>query len=1323
MSDTDSQIQEEALLCDKFHEQWEDGRSPSVAGFLREHPGPIDEDLLCRLVRIDIYHRQKNHERPAPEVYRQFGLKALRSAMLHLGETRTALPAFGSTAGTQTNLSGQPREDSEVSQSFAPGDSIGRYQLIETIGIGGMGTVWRATQQEPVRRIVALKLVREDAAANKAIARFEAERQTIALMEHQNIAKIFDAGTTESGAPFFVMELVDGQRLDTYCDENLLSVQQRMELCVPICNAVQHAHQKGIIHRDLKLSNILVSEVDGQPVPKVIDFGLAKTLDRNALSDTTAFTELGYIVGTLQYMSPEQSESNNQDVDTRSDLYSLGALMYKLLTGISPIESGGEELSVYDALSWVREKDPLSPGVWFKSESADRKRVQAAADALELTPEKAASAIAGDLDSIIMKALEKDRNDRYQAASELAADIQRFLNDESILARAPTPLNRARKFVKRNRGLVASIAVTTFLLLGGIIGTSYGLFWAIEERDRANAESLRARQETIRTKEAQKRLSQSEKKLSSRLAAIAKQSAWSQWRLGEVSSAWKTLKQLDETEEDWLTRYLMAEMSSSDQVLFGHAQQVMAIAVSSADKLVATGGNDDTVKFWDVQNGELIASHSTNESVTSVDFAPDGKTLAYADRSNRVVILDCRTQQRLVEFAPFKQDIASVKFGPDGNTLVAALLGKDSFRAIDDRDYANIEPPKIYILSIKDQSISQTLEGHSHEITALSMSSDGDTLASGDMSGRCCFWRMVEGKYTLEKSIKTHSLGTRGLAISHDGKQLATAGGDRTVKLWDVKSWENTKTFAGHKNVVHSVDFSPDGSQVVSASSDESAIVWNVTGNGKYTFRGHYRGLNAAVFSSDGKRILTASDDQTIRIWNTSTHSRLTHKAHEGTVWVIDDSPDGRLVASAGEDGFVVLTDAATGMPTNPKLAHPEAVLTLTFLGDGSLATGCADGNLRIWDVETRTLKHTVEAHGDYIWDVSVAPDGLSIVTAGEEHWAKQWDTSTWKLMQEFKGHQIGLASARFSPNGKYLLTASDDGTVRLWNVKSGKTLHVFTDHKDAVWRAVFSPDGRWIASSSFHGEIILWETASRKLVNKVKAHSSQTAGLTFSKDGSQLVSASDDGRIKFWDIESLLRQDNANAEIIVLSDRPNMQAVHVSFSSDGSKLLSGSIDNVTIRSAIGPRKQLPFLIEEASDLLSQAGIIMAQDIVKEKDLDKVLANARKCCRFFPSYESFTRLGQIQYLRDQLPEAIVSLEEAYRLQNIVYRHPDLAPTIEGYLALAYLKSGDIAASKKMQQLFEAKYNENEWNEDTSTRKLRNQLVKLCEELTISTTAK
>lgn len=311
---------------------------------------------------------------------------------------------------------------------------IDHYRLIEPIGTGGMGTVWLAQQDEPVKRSVALKVTNNRFNSKKSDARFEAERQAIALMDHQNIAKILDVGTTPDGHPYFVMELVDGVPLNEYCDERKFGLHERLELMIPVCRAIQHAHQKGIIHRDLKHSNVLVTEYDGVAVPKVINFGLVKSqISELSLTDKTLFTEIGKVVGTVQYISPEQAESTNVDVDTRSDIYSLGVMVYKLLVGVTPLNDGDlEKMPLLEALKTIREKNPQKPSVKVRSAGQNDSKIftnrNCRADEL-------ASQLKGDLDCIVMKALESDRKHRYQTANALAAELTRYLNNEKILAR------------------------------------------------------------------------------------------------------------------------------------------------------------------------------------------------------------------------------------------------------------------------------------------------------------------------------------------------------------------------------------------------------------------------------------------------------------------------------------------------------------------------------------------------------------------------------------------------------------------------------------------------------------------------------------------------------------------------------------------------------------------------------------------------------------------------------------------------------------------------------------------------------------------------
>jgi serine/threonine protein kinase/Tfp pilus assembly protein PilF len=371
-----------------------------------------------------------------------------------------------------------------------PGSAIGPYKLLQEIGEGGMGTVFMAEQQEPVQRKVALKIIKAGMDSRQVLARFEAERQALALMDHPNIAKVHDGGATEAGRPYFVMELVKGLPITRYCDEHHLTPRQRLEVFIPVCQAVQHAHQKGIIHRDLKPSNLLVAPYDGKPVVKVIDFGVAKAMGQR-LTDKTLITEFGAVVGTLEYMSPEQAELNNQDIDTRSDIYSLGVLLYELLTGTTPLNRARmKQVAFTELLRRIREEEPPKPSTRL-AESKDT--LPSISAQRQTEPAKLTNLVRGELDWIVMKALEKDRNRRYETANGFALDVQRYLADEPVQAFPPSPIYRFKKFLRRNKGPVLAASLVLLALVGGIIGTTLGLrraqheIWqAGQERDRAN---------------------------------------------------------------------------------------------------------------------------------------------------------------------------------------------------------------------------------------------------------------------------------------------------------------------------------------------------------------------------------------------------------------------------------------------------------------------------------------------------------------------------------------------------------------------------------------------------------------------------------------------------------------------------------------------------------------------------------------------------------------------------------------------------------------------------------------------------------------------
>lgn len=379
--------------------------------------------------------------------------------------------------------------------SETAGTVIGPYRLLQQIGEGGMGFVFMAEQTEPIQRMVAFKIIKPGMDTRQVIARFEAERQALAMMDHPNIAHVIDAGTTSTGRPYFVMELVKGVPITKYCDENQLTLRERLELFLPVCQAVQHAHQKGLIHRDLKPSNILVAEYDNHAVPKVIDFGVAKATGRK-LTNRTMFTEYGQLIGTFEYMSPEQAKLNQLDIDTRSDIYSLGVLLYELLTGSTPFERKRLQDTAFDEmLRIIREEEPPKPSTRLSTVEG----LPLIATNRRLEPLKLNRLVRGELDWVAMKALEKDRERRYETANDLAADIQRYLNDEPVEACPASAAYRFRKFTHRHRfGVAAGLALAVALVLG-VAGTTGGMIWALRERKAEQASAALATAQALRS--------------------------------------------------------------------------------------------------------------------------------------------------------------------------------------------------------------------------------------------------------------------------------------------------------------------------------------------------------------------------------------------------------------------------------------------------------------------------------------------------------------------------------------------------------------------------------------------------------------------------------------------------------------------------------------------------------------------------------------------------------------------------------------------------------------------------------------------------------
>ncbi|MEM8735078.1 MAG: serine/threonine-protein kinase, partial [Planctomycetota bacterium] len=1061
--------------------------------------------------------------------------------------------------------------------------TIGRYRLLNLVGEGGMGQVWRAAQEEPVRRTVALKLMGKNVGKD-ALGRFEAERQAIAMMDHPNIAKILDADTTEDGNPYFVMELVKGMPMDQYCNQRKLGLDDRLRLMLPVCRAVQHAHQKAIIHRDLKHSNILVGENDSKPIPKVIDFGLAKAMDnRQSLTDTTVYTEYGKVVGTIAYMSPEQADSKEVDIDTRSDIYSLGVVLYKLLTGKTPLQVDGSANSMVGALRIIKERDACAPSLALRN---TRDATTWTQENTTLTLEKYSEQIRGDLDSIVLKALEKDRGDRYATANEFAEDIERYLNKEPILARPRSAFYTVRKFVQRNRGLVASVLSILLLLVAGIIGTTNALLYALKAQHYTNTQ----------------------------LWALRLKSTWNDWNAGNTQSAWQTLREIDSDTASWTSRYLANEMFTSDpnDIFHGHAFLVLTTDISPDGKLIVSGGSDDAVYLWDANSNQQIGRLLTDDIVTCVHFSPDGSTCAIADRSNRVTLVEASSLSKIKTYGPFDQDVSSLAFHPELPVIVFGFSGNDSSRAgmVRAKKFETNQAARLVAIHIKSGESLGEADGHSDEITSLEFNQAGDTLLSSSLDGTLKVWKYdttLDADKRFESRVKIQATpgGVHELALSPDAAKVVCVGADKVANLFSTETGALLNRFAGHTSKTLGVDFSPDGKLIATACRDQTVIIWDLDGNIIKKCKGHAGPVNEIRFFPDGRRLISASDDLTLRRWSLDSPgaSAVATDLANCAQWQADFSPDKRTVALAGDNGTVTLLDAQTGSVR--KVLHQDgAALCLVWLEDGRLVSAGEGNAIYVWNNPDAkgaltTPARTIKIEEQAVWDISVSPDQRWLVIAGSNPTAKIMDSITFETKGELVGHQEGLASARFSQDGRYLVTACDDQTAKVWNAGNYRLLMTLEGHSQPVWRAVFCPtDSSLVATSCADGSLLLWDWKSGTVQVEFDGHASQIAGLTFTPDGKCLVSASDDGTVMIWDVE-------LGVNLFVFEERPSRPVIGATFSKDGQSLVTAGVATATIRHA-RPVFVPPFLRRDATEEMHRFEFRVIDQDISPNELQEI---------------------------------------------------------------------------------------------------------------------
>ena len=765
-----------------------------------------------------------------------------------------------------------------------PGSAIGRYKLLQKIGEGGMGVVFMAEQTEPVRRKVALKIIKLGMDTKSVVARFEAERQALALMDHPNIAKVLDAGSTETGRPYFVMELVKGVPISTYCDKNQLATAERLKLFTQACQAIQHAHQKGIIHRDIKPSNVLVTLHDGKPVPKVIDFGIAKATNQR-LTEKTLFTNFAQMIGTPAYMSPEQAEMSGLDVDTRTDVYSLGVLLYELLTGTTPFPEKELLSKGYGEMQRIiAEEEPERPSLRMSTLEGEQQSIVSknrAGDVTQLTRQ-----LRGDLDWVAMKALEKDRTRRYETASGLAEDIERHLADQPVAARPPSMLYQFQKAWHRNRVIVsAGLGMAASL----VIGLSVSLWKTTEARAAKQEANINERRATDQTKIAveeagnARRAEAEAKRLSvesarqadyNRRLAYASDMNQAQRTIesGNIGQAMELLSRYrprgeEEDIRGWEWRYLRQQCrSDAEQILGDLGDRIVSMKFSTSYDgrwLVAKGLSEQSdprgaMTYFDLKSGRSTRPSWLEDGDRLISFSPTEPVAAIHRPHFGVRLINFKTNEELwhaklsLQFDVEGKGFVTGEFSGNGaffwhTTGMATLIWRvEGGAQVLDLPWTGLprialspdgsryavhhwqkEGPNLRVVEVVTgrEIFNRTFE-RGDSIGVLRFSSDGGTLfANRDQHGSEI--ALIDAQTGDELGrLRGHDSIVTDIREMPDGRTLVTAGADQTVRLWDWKKRLPLRIFRGHREAVRRVAVLPDGESLVSGGYDGQIMLW-----------------------------------------------------------------------------------------------------------------------------------------------------------------------------------------------------------------------------------------------------------------------------------------------------------------------------------------------------------------------------------------------------------------------------------------------------------------------------------------------------------------
>jgi WD40 repeat protein/serine/threonine protein kinase len=1083
---------------------------------------------------------------------------------------------------------------------------LGDYQIIREIGRGGMGVVYEAIQLSLGRRVALKVLPLAGALDARQLQRFKNEAHAAAHLQHQNIVPVYFVGC-ERGVHFYAMQFVEGQTLAAIIQElrqldgRQVKAPQEVEarplgdlaselvsgrwapakgdgadspttgpyslppfvapyqpgvglgqipivetatravatistehstkspgffrtvanLGIQAAEALEHAHQLGVIHRDIKPANLMV---DARGNLWITDFGLAHCQGGCEL------TMSGDLLGTLRYMSPEQAMGSRVIVDQRTDIYSLGATLYELLA-LEPVFSGHDRQELLRQLAFEEPKPPHSLN----------------------------KAIPPELETIVLKAVEKNPADRYATAQEFVDDLRRYLEDKPIRARRPTVGQRARKWVRRHPGVArTAVAALVVIALGSILSTML----IAHQRDLADA---RAREADDNAAEAIGRLYISDMRLAQR--------AWEDNQMG-----W--LLELLEGQRPQRTRgidlrgfewHYWWRLSHSD-LLTIRGRPISCVASTPDGTRIVSGGGGGNQPFelevGDVNTGpEPFRVTRDSGGINCVAYSPDGKQIVSGNYDSTLRVWDAATgQETLVLKAPGW--VMSVAFSPDGRRIVSG--GTED---------AHDARPRVWDATTGKEAL--TLKGHHtgmvHPagVRCVAYSSNGNWIASGGEDNTVKVWDAATGEEI--QTLKGHTGTVTCVTISPDGLRIVSGSGDNTLKVWDAATGQEILTLKGHTSeTVTSVAFGPDGKRIVSGSWDNTVNVWDAdSGQEILTLKGHTGPVVSVAYSPDGKRIVSGSYDTTLKIWDAATGQEpLTLKGHMRAATSVAFRPDGRRIVSGSDDNTLKVWDATTGHLVLSLKGHLGPVVSVAFSPEGKrIISGSFDNTLKVWNAETGEEILTLRGHTSKVMSLAFSPDGKRIVSGGGGTlWPCEliiWDAATGLAALTLKGPGV-ISTVAYSPDSKRIVVVWNE-TIKVWDAATGQESFTLQDTSGSC-NVAFSPDGKSFAGggSYHHNNLKVWDAATGQKILTLKVHTSMVLSVAYSRDGKRIVSGSNDNTLKVWDAAS-------GQEILTLKGHTG-QVKSVAFSPDGKRIVSGSWDNTIKVWDATPKEEKPLL-------------------------------------------------------------------------------------------------------------------------------------------------